>query len=241
MNDEVVALWLGCVDYLAAWDLQRQLVIARRAEDIPDTVLLLEHSPVFTTGRRGGMRNLRLPVQELERRGIRYLVTDRGGDVTYHGPGQLVIYLIMRLADEQRRVRRFVERLERTILAVLDSYGIIGTLDPTRPGVWVGNDKIAALGVAIHHGVTAHGVALNVTVDLTPFQWIVPCGIPDRGVTSLERLLGRAVPLSEVVERWIPAFERQFGRTVTRIERVPETLDEVLTLLRNRRAVASRS
>ncbi|MCX7622135.1 MAG: lipoate-protein ligase B, partial [Thermomicrobium sp.] len=128
--EPVVALQLGTVDYLAAWELQRQLAAARRADRIPDTLLLLEHHPTFTTGRRGGTHHLRLTLDELAARGVPYYVTDRGGDVTYHGPGQLVVYVVMRLDEGQRRVRRFVERLEATVLDVLATYGITGRLDP---------------------------------------------------------------------------------------------------------------
>lgn len=237
MADTVQALWLGRIDYHTAWEFQRQLAQARRAEEIGDTLLFLEHPPVFTTGRRGGTRHLRVPLIQLASSGIPYVVTDRGGDVTYHGPGQLVVYLIMRLAEEQRRVRRFVERLERTVLDVLASYGIEGRLDPAYPGVWVGSEKIAALGVAIHHSVTQHGVALNVSLDLEPFQWIVPCGVPDRGVTSLAHLLGRPVTLEEVRERWVAAFERQFARPVRVLPWTGPSLAEAFNLLRRNQLV----
>ncbi len=242
MADEpVVVLQLGCIDYLVAWELQRQLAAARRAEEIPDTVLLLEHPPTFTTGRRGGTHHLRLSREELAARGVPYYVTDRGGDVTYHGPGQLVAYVILRLGEGQRRVRRFVERLESTVLDVLASYGVTGWLDPARPGVWVGNDKVAAIGIAIHHGVTYHGIALNVTTDLTPFEWIVPCGIPDRGVTSLARLLGRPVELAEVTERWLAAFAERFARDLWCDPEPVSAPEAVLSRLRSRRVARARS
>ena len=240
-SEPVVVLQLGRVAYEAAWELQRQLAAARRAGTIPDTILLLEHEPVFTTGRRGGTHNLRLSLAELATRGIHYYVTDRGGDVTYHGPGQLVAYVILRLGEGQRRVRRFVERLEATVLDVLETYGIAGWLDPAHPGVWVGNDKIAAIGIAIHHGVTYHGIALNVTTDLEPYDWIVPCGIPDRGVTSLVQLLGRPLELAEVAQRWLEAFARRFERDV-QLDREPvRTLADVLPRLMSRPAAATRS
>ncbi|MFN3336274.1 MAG: lipoyl(octanoyl) transferase LipB, partial [Thermomicrobium sp.] len=213
-SEPVIVLRLGQVDYLAAWELQRTLARARRLDEIPDVVLVLEHPPTFTTGRRGGTQHLRIPLEALAARGIPYYVTDRGGNVTYHGPGQLVAYVILRLGEGQRRVRRFVEQLEGTILDVLATYGIQGELDPAHPGVWVGRDKIAAIGIAIHHGITYHGIAFNVTTDLEPFGWIVPCGIPDRGVTSLTRLLGYCVELDEVLHHWLAAFARRFQREV---------------------------
>ncbi|MCS7051981.1 MAG: lipoyl(octanoyl) transferase LipB [Thermomicrobium sp.] len=240
-SEPVVALELGLVEYRTAWELQRALAQARRADEIPDTVLLVQHPPVFTTGRRGGLKHLRLAAEELAARGVPYYVTDRGGDVTYHGPGQLVSYVIMRLGEGQRRVRRFVERLEGTVLDVLASYGCVGTLDPAYPGVWVGRDKIAAVGIAIHHGVTYHGIALNVTVDLEPFDWIVPCGIPDRGVTSLARLLGRPVALQDVAARWLHAFASRFERPVWRDPAPVESLMAVLPRLTFRRVEAGRS
>jgi len=240
-SDPVIALWLGRTDYAATWALQRELAAARRAGVIPDTVLLLEHEPVFTTGRRGGTHNLRRSLAELAARGVHYFVTDRGGDVTYHGPGQLVAYVILRLGEGQRRVRRFVERLEATVLDVLAAYGVTGWLDPARPGVWVGNDKIAAIGIAIHHGVTYHGIALNVTTDLEPFSWIVPCGIADRGVTSLAQLLGRPLELAEVAQRWLAAFAQRFDREVRLDPEPVATFAEVLPRLTSRPAAATRS
>jgi len=240
-DDPVVALQLGRVDYLAAWELQRQLAAARRAGAIPDTLLLLEHPPTFTTGRRGGTHHLRLSVDALAARGVPYYVTDRGGDVTYHGPGQLVVYVILRLGEGQRRVRRFVESLEATVLDVLASYGITGELDPRHPGVWIGRNKIAAIGIAIHHGVTYHGIALNVTTDLEPFDWIVPCGIPDRGVTSLAELVAGPVELADVQARWLAALAERFGRTVELDPEPVRSLDDVLLRLTSRWAGATRS
>ncbi len=240
-SDPVIALRLGQVDYLAAWELQRTLARARRLDEIPDVVLILEHPPTFTTGRRGGTHHLRIPLEWLAARGIPYYVTDRGGDVTYHGPGQLVAYVIIRLGEGQRRVRHFVERLEGTILDVLTSYGLQGVLDPAHPGVWVGHDKIAAVGIAIHHGVTYHGIALNVTTDLEPFEWIVPCGIPDRGVTSLTRLLGYRVELDEVVQRWLAAFARCFHREVWLDPEPITSLTEVHSRLMCRQGATAQS
>ncbi|MCX2726757.1 lipoyl(octanoyl) transferase LipB [Thermomicrobium sp. 4228-Ro] len=240
-SEPVVVLQLGRVEYRETWELQRQLAAARRAGTIPDTVLLLEHEPVFTTGRRGGTHNLRLSLAELAARGVPYYVTDRGGDVTYHGPGQLVAYVILRLGDGQRRVRRFVECLEATVLDVLAAYGLAGWLDPAHPGVWVGNDKIAAIGIAIHHGVTYHGIALNVTTDLEPYSWIVPCGIADRGVTSLAQQLGRPVELGEVARRWLDAFAQRFERDVQLDPEPVPSLAAVLERLTIRRAAVTRS
>jgi len=240
-SEPVIALRLGQVDYRAAWELQRSLARARRLDEIPDVVLVLEHPPTFTTGRRGGTHHLRIPLDWLVARGIPYYVTDRGGDVTYHGPGQLVAYVILRLGEGQRRVRRFVEQLEGTILDVLATYGIQGVLDPAHPGVWVGHEKVAAIGIAIHHGVTYHGFAFNVTTDLEPFGWIVPCGIPDRGVTSLTRLLGYRVELDEVLHHWLAAFARRFQREVWLDPEPVDSLAAVRPRLMCRRGVTVQS
>ena len=203
---------LGQIDYFECWRLQRSLAAARRQGAIPDLLLLLEHPPTYTIGRGGHRSNLLIDDAMLEAIGARFYAVDRGGDITFHGPGQLVAYVIMDLGREQRSVRRFVERLERTIIEALAHFGVGATIDPAHPGVWVGRDKIAAIGVAVSRGVTYHGFALNVDPDLRYFDYMIPCGIPDRGVTSLARLLGVPVSLGEVEAQVVRSFSRVFGR-----------------------------
>jgi lipoyl(octanoyl) transferase len=205
---------LGVVPYEEAWALQRSLAVQRAHGEIPDTLLLLEHSPVFTTGRRNAEANLRLPAEML---GAPLVVSDRGGDITFHGPGQLVAYPIVDLRAAGLGVVTYVRNLEEVVIRTLREYGIESGLECGLTGVWVGNDKIAAIGVRVSRPggagsawVTTHGVALNVDVDLEWFERIVPCGIVDRGVTSMQRLLGQAPPQDEVAGRLASHFGEVF-------------------------------
>jgi lipoyl(octanoyl) transferase len=179
---------LGTVPYGEAWDLQRRLVAQRQDRAGRDTLLLLEHPRVYTLGKRADRSNVLLDDAALARRGIEVVAVDRGGDVTYHGPGQLVGYPILRLAGT-RAVVDYVRALEEILLRTLASFGVVGERSPGYTGVWVGDEKVAAIGVRVTGGgITSHGFALNVTTDLDDFAGIVPCGISDRGVCSLASL-----------------------------------------------------
>jgi lipoyl(octanoyl) transferase len=205
---------LGLVPYEAGLELQRQLVDERKAQRIPDQLLLLQHPPVITLGVR--VRDDRAHVlaapDELARQGVAIVESGRGGDVTFHGPGQLVGYPILDLNPDRRDVHRYVRDLEEVLIQVAASFGIAAGREPGLTGAWVGNEKLAAIGVRISRWVTSHGFALNVATDLRHFDLIVPCGIRDKGVTSLERLLGRPVPMAEVESATITAFEAVFSR-----------------------------
>jgi lipoyl(octanoyl) transferase len=199
---------LGRLDYRAAWDVQRavhaDVADGRRAP----ALLLVEHDPVITFGRKGGRDHLRVGEDELRERGFALYDIERGGDVTYHGPGQLVGYPIFPVG---RRVRDFLRSLEGALVRVLADFGIQGAGSPGYAGVWVGDEKVVAIGVAVQRHVAFHGFAMNVHTDLAHFETIVPCGIADRGVTSLTRLLGRHVGLDEVRPRVVEAFRHEFG------------------------------
>ena len=189
--------YLGRLDYREAWELQRSLVEARRAGGAPDSLLLLEHPPTYTLGRRGTESHLLLPRHLLEERGAVVLEVDRGGEVTYHGPGQLVGYPIIDLRG-RGGPRRYVRALEGVIIGALEMLGVqAGRIDGLT-GVWAGGAKIAAIGVRISRGVTSHGFALNIAGDLSWFQHIIPCGMADVEVTSVERIVGRSPSLEEV-------------------------------------------
>jgi lipoyl(octanoyl) transferase len=203
---------LGRVPYARGLELQEQLVAARQAGRVEDQLLLLEHDPVFTLGRNARQENLLFPPALLRERGFSVFETGRGGDVTYHGPGQVVGYPILELPPERRDVHRYVHDLEEVMIRVCADYGLTAGRVPGLTGTWVGDDKIGAIGVRIARWVTSHGFAFNVSTDLAAFELIVPCGIRGRGVTSLERLLGRAVPLEEVLERVSAQFAAVFGR-----------------------------
>jgi lipoyl(octanoyl) transferase len=203
---------LGRLGYEDGLRLQARLVAERQGQAIPDTLLLLEHEPVVTLGRNARRENLLLPEDELRRRGVGVFETGRGGDVTYHGPGQVVGYPILDLAPDRRDVHRYVRDLEEVMIRACADYGIAAGRVPGLTGTWVGPDKIGAIGVRIARWVTSHGFAFNVGTDLSAFALIVPCGIRERGVTSLERLLGRPVTVEEAMDRLTLHFAAVFNR-----------------------------
>jgi lipoate-protein ligase B len=184
--------------YEEAWGLQQRLVRARMEERVPDVLLLLEHDPVFTLGKRGRPENILLSEEALQTRGMACIATERGGDVTYHGPGQLVGYPVVRVPGDGRKVKALVQGLEEVLQRTLARFGVQGRRDPKNPGVWVGEAKIGSIGMAVRHGVSFHGFSLNVDMDLTPFSWIHTCGHRDLSITSLREQLGEDVSLHEV-------------------------------------------
>jgi len=202
--------WLGLVDYKQAWDLQQRLVHERARQHIPDQLLLLEHPHVFTFGRRGRTENVLSSDEDIAAAGAGVVHSDRGGDVTYHGPGQLVGYPILYLDESERDVPRYVRRLEEAIISALADYGIAAGREAQFPGVWVGDEKICAVGVKISEWVTLHGFALNVRTDMSFFSHIVPCGIVGRGVTSMERLISPPPSVLEVGDRFAARFAEVF-------------------------------
>jgi len=180
---------LGRRRYEPVLRMQEEMVAERKAGSRKDTLILVEHESVYTLGRNAQAGNVLVSRDELARRGIDVVEIGRGGDVTYHGPGQLVVYPIIDLKALGKGVLWYVDGLERILLRTLEEFGIRAGTDPGHRGVWLGREKIAALGVRITRGVTMHGFALNVEVDLRPYEWIVPCGIRDKGVTSMHKLL----------------------------------------------------
>ncbi len=204
---------LGRMDYTAAWEVQRQLARQRSSGQIGDALLLVEHPPTITLGNKARLDHVLAPPEVLAARGVALVQSDRGGEVTYHAPGQLVAYPIFKLSQHGSDVRRYVRGLEESVIQVLASYGITGERVAGLTGVWVrgGAAKICAIGVKLSaSGVTTHGLALNVDPDLSGFDLIVPCGITDRGVTSLAAELGVAPPLTEVAERLITQIAEVF-------------------------------
>lgn len=205
-------LWTlpGPIDYERAWDWQRQLVDRRAANAIPDGLLLLQHPHIYTLGRLAKPEHVLADAATLERIGARLLAVDRGGDVTYHGPGQLVGYPIVALRPRGGDVHRYLRDLEEVLIRAIAEWGLAGRREPGYTGVWVGEAKIAAIGVRVSRGVASHGFALNVAPDLAYFGQIIPCGIRDRGVTSMARLLARPPSVEQVVERVAGHFAQVF-------------------------------
>jgi lipoyl(octanoyl) transferase len=205
--------YLGRVAYADGLRLQEDRVEAVRAGVSPEALFLLEHDPVITLGRNAHGENVVASAETLERLGITVAECGRGGDVTYHGPGQLVGYPIVNLAPDRKDVWKYVRNLEEALIRTLAAFGIEGGRKEGLTGVWVGPAKVAAIGVRVSRWITSHGFALNVTTDLEHFKTIVPCGIRNYGVTSLERLLaGEAPPLPRVAERFAARFAELFDR-----------------------------
>ena len=201
---------LGLIPYEEAWALQNRLADGRRAGIVPDTLILLEHPHTYTIGRRGTRDHVYLSEEELTRRGITCLEVDRGGDVTYHGPGQLVGYPILDLGP-QPDVGRYLRNLEGCLIDVLADFGIVAGRLEGYTGVWLGDRKIAAIGVKVSQGVTTHGFALNVSTDLSLFTHILACGIPDKGVTSMAVELGTVPAMSDVEDAVVAHFMTRFA------------------------------
>ena len=210
MGKELHTQDLGTIDYAEAFDLQLELHRQRLENKIPDTLLLLEHPHVFTLGRHAREGNVVWDKKELEQNSVEVRHVDRGGDVTYHGPGQLVGYPIIKLNDRGFRPRRLVEWVENLIIRTVASFGIASYVHPEYPGIWIGDAKICAIGMRIREGVSYHGFALNVSTDLSYFNGIVPCGIQNKGICSLSSVLGRKIKIEEVKERLIKEAIQQF-------------------------------
>jgi lipoyl(octanoyl) transferase len=204
---------LGLMPYAEALALQRALVEARRAGRIPDTLLLVEHPHVLTLGVRGdgGRSHVLATAAALAARGVEILETGRGGDITYHGPGQVVGYPIIDLKPDRCDVHRYVRDLEDVLIRTASDYGVLAERVEGLTGVWVGREKLAAIGVRVARWITSHGFAFNVTTNLDYFDLIVPCGIADRGVTSLARLTGRRIDPAEVGNRTAEHFANVFN------------------------------
>jgi len=205
---------LGRVPYAQGLDLQARLVAERQKGRIPDTLLLLEHDPVFTLGRNARQEHVLRSPEALKAQGFDVFETGRGGDVTYHGPGQVVGYPILDLSPDRCDVHRYVRDLEEVMIRTCADYGIEAGRVAGMSGAWVGDEKIGAIGVRIARWVTSHGFALNVSTDLAPFGMIVPCGIRGRGVTSLERRLARPVAAEEVAARLPRHLASVLGRVI---------------------------
>jgi lipoyl(octanoyl) transferase len=203
---------LGRVRYAEGLELQERLVRQRQAGEIGDTLLLLEHHPVFTLGRNARAQNVLFPAEQLRERGYDVHEAGRGGDVTYHGPGQVVGYPILELPADRRDVHRYVRDLEEVMIRTCTAYGVPAGRSAGLTGCWVGESKVGAIGVRISRWVTSHGFALNVREEaLAPFRLIVPCGIRDKGVVALEQAAGRPLSFQDVMDRLAGHLAEVFG------------------------------
>jgi lipoate-protein ligase B len=196
-------------EYRQAWALQQNIVAARNDGRLnSDILLLLEHPSVFTMGRRGGLGNLTVTEVFLKRKDIEVVQIERGGDITYHGPGQMVGYPIVHLRDRKLAVVNFVSKLEEVMIRTAAQFGVKAHTDQRNRGVWVGNRKLGSIGIAVRRGVAFHGFALNVNTDLTPFGWVHPCGLEGVGVTSLANEKRSNIPMNEVLCAACKFFEK---------------------------------
>jgi lipoyl(octanoyl) transferase len=203
---------LGQVDYQAAWDIQKNLIEARASDEGKDSLLFLEHPPTYTLGRGGDQTHLLVPEERLRELGAVLHRVDRGGDITFHGPGQLVGYPILDLNRLGISVIGYVRGLEEVLIRALSVFGVDGARIEGFPGVWVGKEKVAAIGVKVNaRKITSHGFALNVDNDLGYFSHIVPCGLKGKGVTSLARLKGEDIRVSDVLKEVVQAFGEVFS------------------------------
>lgn len=205
---------LGLLDYEEAYDLQKRIWAEKAAGKEEDALLLLEHNPTLTLGKSGKLENLLVERDELSRKRISLYFTDRGGDITYHGPGQFVAYPIVDLIRRDKDIHQYINDLEEVVIATLADFSIDGEKDQKHVGVWVGKDKICAIGVAVHKWITMHGLALNVNPDLSSFSIITPCGIVGRGVTSMAKLRDQAPTMEEVITRFLAHFSQVFSLSI---------------------------
>lgn len=203
---------LGLIPYSDALAHQERIHAERVKGNVPDTIIFCEHPPVYTMGKRDCVSDLLLPIDEIKSLGIDVVKTNRGGRITYHGPGQLVGYLIAKLVQNPPLgglgVKEFVRMIEEMLVSALGSFGINASRDAAYPGVWVDSKKIAAIGLRISRGVTMHGFALNVSPNMDHYQHIIPCGIKDRGVTSMKKVLGYTPGLSQMRDAIVKALNR---------------------------------
>jgi len=204
---------LGRIEYDQALEIQEDLLTKRQEGKIPDTLLILEHPPVITLGRRGKYDNILLPLEKLAADGVKIYEVSRGGDVTYHGPGQVIGYPIVDISGHGRDIKQFVWNVEEVFIRLLDiEYGIKAHREEKKfTGVWAEDEKITAIGIAVKKWVTMHGFAFNVNTDLEHFKWINPCGLTDRGVTSVRKLLGKEIEQYQAEELVIKYFCETFG------------------------------
>jgi lipoate-protein ligase B len=198
-NKRCYAVDLGLIDYRKAWALQEKMVAARVEKRLNrDVFLFLEHPAVFTLGRRGGLENLLVSEDFLKNAGVPVVQVERGGFITYHGPGQIVVYPIINLHARRIGVKDFVAAMEEAMLRTVAAWNIAAARNPVNSGIWAGANKMGSIGIALRKGVSFHGLALNVNLDLTPFTWIQPCGLQGVGMTSMAQELDRVVSLSAV-------------------------------------------
>ena len=218
MSSIIQTLDLGRIDYRKAYAIQEKIHQDCYENRMQDTIIFQENDPIFTLGRNSSQDHLLRSKEELKELGIDLEYVDRGGDITYHGPGQLVISPILHIKNYSLSVHQYLRNLEETVIRLLRKYAIDGQRIPGMSGVWVGSEKIAAVGIAVQHGITRHGIAINVSLDLTHFNYIIPCGIQDKGVTSLEKLGVTITDQKQFKVDYLIEFNSIFNTTTNQIQ-----------------------
>lgn len=225
-SKKIMRVDLGLTDYRKTWDLQKKLVDLRHKDEIPDLLPFTEHNPVITMGRASSSKNLLCTPEELKKRNVQLYEIERGGDVTFHGPGQLVIYPIIDLNGYGRDLHRYLRNLEKTIIDVLIEFGIEAGVKEGMTGVWAENHKLAAIGVAVSRWITYHGAALNVNTDLDYFKLITPCGISQYPVGSIKSAIRREVRLDDIKNLLEKSFAEVFDCEMEQADSIESIIPE---------------
>jgi lipoyl(octanoyl) transferase len=202
---------LGIADYKEVWDLQKKIHLHKQQNKFDDVIITVEHPPVYTLGKSGSRDHILISDEEMNNRCISYYEIDRGGDITFHGPGQLVVYPIFDLNNYYKDTHRFLRELEEIVIQTLKDYGIEAGRDEEFTGVWVNNEKICAIGIKVSRWITMHGLALNVNNDLSYFDKIIPCGIFHKGVTSIQKITGKETDIADLTEIILKNFKKLFN------------------------------
>ncbi len=201
---------LGFADYKEVWDLQKETHIKKQSTSSDDIVYIVEHNHVYTLGKTGSRDHILISDEDMKLKGISYYEIDRGGDITYHGPGQLVVYPILDLNNYYKDTHRYLRNLEETVILTLKEIGIEAHREEEYTGVWVGEEKICAIGIKVSKWITMHGIAFNINTDLSYYDKIIPCGIFHKGVTSIEKITGKKADFEEIKEIYIKNFREVF-------------------------------
>lgn len=223
MNTKAYHINLGIADYKEAWDLQKKIHLYKQQNKYEDVIITVEHPPVYTLGKSGTRDHILISDEEMKTLGISYYEIDRGGDITFHGPGQLVVYPVFDLNNHYKDTHRFLRDLEEVIIQTLKEYGIEGARDEEYTGVWVNNEKICAIGIKVSRWITMHGLALNVNNELSYFDKIIPCGIFHKGVTGMKKILGKEANFAQINQKILENFRNVFK--ISRLDTV--TINEM--------------
>lgn len=238
-NMKMYHIGLGLRDYKYVWNLQKMIHLYKQKNRFEDILISVEHPPVYTLGKSGDRNHILISDEEMKTRGISYYEIDRGGDITYHGPGQLVVYPILDLNNFYKDTHRFLRDLEETVIQTLKEYSIEAYRDEEFTGVWVNEKKICAIGIKVSRWITMHGLAFNINNDLSYFDRIIPCGIFHKGVTSLSEITGRQIDMGEISRILLSKFKIIFNlETIETI--LPEKLEAITGLKTNSETLAQK-